>query len=283
MTSADGTRIAVHEYGDAAAPVLICVHGYPDNAGLWEAVATELADKFHVVAYDVRGAGESDQPRGRAAYRVERLQEDFVAVLTAVSPDRPVHLLAHDWGSIQSWAFVTSDDLRGRIASYVSISGPPLQRTGYFVRERLRRRQGELVRQLLRSWYIFYFQLPWLPERGWRKGWAHRVFDPVQLRAGGTLPPPGARSTADYVNGLQLYRANFGRSALPEARQTDVPVLVIAPLGDAFVTVPLQTEVGRWASDLRVEVVGGDHWLPRNHPGLVARLTREQTRRVAGW
>lgn len=283
VTSADGTRIAVHEYGDPGAPVLICIHGYPDNAGLWQAVAADLAEDFRVVAYDVRGAGESDQPRGRAAYRIERLQEDFVAVLAAVSPHRPVHLLAHDWGSIQSWAFVTSDELHGRIASYVSISGPPLQRAGDFVRERLRRRRGELVRQLLRSWYIFYFQLPWLPERGWRKGWAHRVFDRAQVRAGGTLPPPGARSTADYVNGLQLYRANLGRRrAVPRSRRTEIPVLVIAPLGDVFVTVPLQTEVGRWARDLRVEVVRGDHWLPRNDPGLVARLTREQTRRVAG-
>src|SRR5882757_7565308 len=136
VASADGTRIAVYQYGDPAAPVLICVHGYPDNARLWEPVAERLAAEFHVITYDVRGAGESDHPSGRSAYRLDRLEEDFTAVLDAVSPDQPVQLLAHDWGSIQSWHFVTSERLRGRIASYVSISGPSLDHAGYFLRRR---------------------------------------------------------------------------------------------------------------------------------------------------
>lgn len=133
VTSADGTRIALYEYGEPGAPVLLCVHGYPDNATLWDPVATRLADQFHVSTYDVRGAGESDHPRGRAAYKLERLEEDFTAVLDAVAPDQPVQLLAHDWGSIQSWHFATSDRLRGRIASFVSISGPCLDHAGYFL------------------------------------------------------------------------------------------------------------------------------------------------------
>src|SRR4051812_22874975 len=116
VTSADGTRIAVYEYGEPTAPVLIAVHGYPDNATLWEPVATRLAEHFRVVTNDVRGAGESDEPRQRAAYGLERLEEDFTAVLDEVSPERPVQLLAHDWGSIQSWHFVTSERLTGRIA-----------------------------------------------------------------------------------------------------------------------------------------------------------------------
>ena len=282
VTSADGTRIAVYSAGDPAAPVLICVHGYPDNATLWEPVARRLADHFHVITYDVRGAGESEHPRGRSAYKLERLEEDFTAVLDAVSPDQPVQLLAHDWGSIQSWHFVTSERLRGRITSYVSISGPSLDHAGYFLRSR--RRPGELVRQLVHSWYVFYFQLPWLPERGWRKGWAHRVFGRLEASAGGTAPVPGERSLPDFVNGLNLYRANVvPRLLRPEPRRTDVPVLAVSPDGDAFVTTPLQTDIARWAPNLSVQVIRGGHWLPRNDPGLVARLTLEHTRRVAGW
>jgi pimeloyl-ACP methyl ester carboxylesterase len=282
VTSADGTRIALYRYGDPAAPVLIAVHGYPDNAVLWEPVAHRLAEEFHVITYDVRGAGESDHPRGRSAYKLERLEEDFTAVLDAVSPDQPVQLLAHDWGSIQSWHFVTSDRLRGRIASYVSISGPSLDHAGYFLRSR--RRPTELVRQLLHSWYVFYFHLPWLPEHGWRKGWANRIFGRLESSAGGTAPAPGERSLPDFVNGLNLYRANVLPHLLrPEQRRTDVPVLAVSPDGDAFVTTPLQTDIARWAPNLSVQVIRGGHWLPRNDPGLVARLTLEHTRRVAGW
>jgi len=177
-TSSDGTRLAVYTYGDSGAPVLVCVHGYPDNATLWEPVAELLADDFQVVTYDVRGAGHSDHPSSTKAYTLDRLQEDFRAVIDQVSPDQPVHVLAHDWGSIQSWHFVTDPaptagvSLQDRIASFVSISGPSLDHAGYFIR----RRNRATVKQLLHSWYIFYFHLPWLPERGWRKGWAHRAF-----------------------------------------------------------------------------------------------------------
>ncbi|WBQ02051.1 alpha/beta fold hydrolase [Kribbella sp. CA-293567] len=282
MTSADGTRIAVHEYGEPTAPVLVCVHGYPDNAGLWRDVASRLAEHFRVVAYDVRGAGQSDQPRQRSAYELDRLEEDFTAVLDAVAPDQPVQLLAHDWGSIQAWHFVTSERLAGRIASFVSISGPSLDHAGHFFRRRGLSPAG--LKQLAHSWYVFYFQLPWLPERGWRKGWAHRVFGRLERSAGGSSPDPSERSLADYVNGLQLYRANvLPRLLRPRERRTGVPVLAVSPDGDAFVTTPLQTDVGRWAPNLSVQVVRGGHWLPRNNPGLVARLTLEHTRRVAGW
>jgi pimeloyl-ACP methyl ester carboxylesterase len=203
-------------------------------------------------------------------------------VIDAVAPDQPIQLLAHDWGSIQSWHFVTSERLAGRIASFVSISGPSLDHAGYFLRTWWR--SPAALKQLAHSWYIFYFQLPWLPERGWRKGWAHRAFGKLERSAGGTSPDAGERSLADYVNGLNLYRANVVPRLLhPQERRTVVPVLAVSPDRDAFVTTPLQTDVARWAPNLSVQVVRGGHWLPRNDPGVVARLVLEHTRRVAGW
>jgi pimeloyl-ACP methyl ester carboxylesterase len=168
-------------------------------------------------------------------------------------------------GFDQSWHFVTSARLRGRIASFVSISGPSLDHAGFFLRSR--RPARELIAQLLHSWYIFYFQLPRLPERGWRKGWAHRVFSRLEASAGGTAAEPGGRSLPDFVNGLELYRANVvPRLLRPEQRRTDVPVLAVSPEGDAFVTTPLQTDVARWAPNLSTQVVRGGHWLPGTIP-----------------
>lgn len=267
VVSDDGTRIAVHEYGNPAAPVLLCVHGYPDSARMWEPVAAELAGRFRVVAYDVRGAGESDHPDGRAAYRLERLEQDFVAVLDAVSPGAPVHLLAHDWGSIQSWHFVTGERSRGRIASYVSISGPCLDHVALHARTAPRR---VALRQVLHSWYVFAFQLPWLPEAGWRRGWWTGLFRRLQGDDSGTS---GGQAVADKVSGVQLYRANvLPRLLRPESRHTGVPVLVVAPASDPFVLPSVQAAASRWATDVRVEVVEGGHWLPRSEPSLVARL-----------
>lgn len=266
--SADGTNLAVYERGTAATTI-VCVHGYPDDHTVWDGVVNELAGAYRVVTYDVRGAGDSDVPRDRAAYRLDRLEDDLLAVLDAVSPDAPVHLLAHDWGSIQAWHAVTGSRLNGRVASYTSISGPCLDHAGLWLRGQLRpspRHLGRLAKQLLFSSYIAFFQVPRLPELAWRSGAVTAL-----LRALQPGEPPKAR-IADGVHGLELYRANMmPRFRRPAVRTTEVPVQVIAPAGDPFVGTPVQTEIADWVPDLRVHRTAGGHWLPRTDPAAVAR------------
>ncbi|GAA2885174.1 SDR family oxidoreductase [Pseudonocardia halophobica] len=258
----DGLDLAVHVTGPEGAPVVVAVHGYPDDHTVWDGVVPLLADTFRVVTYDVRGAGASQAPADREGYRVERLAADLVAVLDAVAPDRPVHLLAHDWGSIQGWHAVTDPALRTRFASYTSISGPSLAHIGAFGRSaRLRDR----LRQLRRSWYVGFFRLPVLPELAWRSGLAGGL---VARREG--IPRPAAR---DAVRGLELYRANLGRGG--GERRTEVPVQVLAPSGDRYVTEALQASAERFADDFRFRRVAGGHWLPRSRPEVVARCVRE--------
>src|SRR6218665_2368651 len=108
-------RLAVKQWGDPRRPTIVLVHGYPDNSAVWHPVAELLARDFHVVAYDVRGAGQSDRPGRIRDYKIEKLKEDLVAVIDHVAPGRPVHLVAHDWGSIQSWEAVTEPALQERI------------------------------------------------------------------------------------------------------------------------------------------------------------------------
>src|SRR5690242_17337653 len=135
VTSTDGTRLALHEYGNPSGPTVVAVHGYPDNHHVWDGVAAALAG-YRVVAYDVRGAGDSDKPRGRRAYRQEQLTADLLTVLDEVSPDEPVHLLAHDWGSMQSWDAVSNPAHAARFASFTSISGPSLPYAARWLRGR---------------------------------------------------------------------------------------------------------------------------------------------------
>src|SRR3954449_2748026 len=111
-------RLAVEEQGPPHAPTVLLVHGYPDTHRVWDEVADALSGPFHVVRYDVRGAGASSAPRGRKAYRLEHLKDDLLAVADAVSPDAPVHLVGHDWGSIQSWEAVTEPGAEKRFASF---------------------------------------------------------------------------------------------------------------------------------------------------------------------
>ena len=268
VRGANGVGISVRTFGDPSFPTLVCVHGYPDDSALWDGVAAELRDRFHVVAYDVRGAGASDKPRRRTAYRLDVLEQDFAAVLDAVSPSRPVHLLAHDWGSMQSWHLVTGSRLAGRIASFTSISGPCLDHVGYRFRARPR---GPVVAQLLKSWYMTLFQLPLLPEL-----FIHTLGRLALTGLRRTTPRstlPSSVSIADYLHGIQLYRANLVPHLLrPQPRHTTIPVQVIAPTADIFVAPGLQHDIREWAPNLTTHTVQGGHWLPRTHAPEIAAL-----------
>lgn len=274
VRSADGTRIAVFEAGKADGPVLVAVHGYPDNHTVWDPVAAELADRYRVITYDVRGAGASDKPTGRAAYRMDRLTEDFAAVIDAVSPNAPVHLLAHDWGSIQSWAPVTDSRFADRIASYTSISGPSLDYVGAWMRDRSH--PGASIRQALKSWYIAMFQIPWLPERLVQLPTVEAGIARAELKgtAESALVNPVVRSAADKVNGIQLYRANMApRLARPRPARTAIPVQVLAPRTDPYVSVRLAAETPvPYVDNLTVLELDGSHWIVAEKPGLVADL-----------
>ena len=138
----------------AGRPTVVLVHGFPDNSAVWDGVADLLAERFHVVRYDVRGTGGSGAPDGRDGYRLDQLAADLVAVVQAVSPGRPVHLVAHDWGSLQGWHAVTEPDYAPLFASYTSISGPCVDHIDAWTRRQIRRlRFGSVLRQLLHSWY----------------------------------------------------------------------------------------------------------------------------------
>jgi pimeloyl-ACP methyl ester carboxylesterase len=267
VTATDGVRLAVYEAGDPHAPTVVAIHGYPDNASVWNGVV-ELMRDLHVVSYDVRGAGQSGVPGGRTGYRLDQLEADFTSVIDAVSPDRPVHVLAHDWGSIQGWHCVTSDRLQGRIASYTSISGPGLDQAARWMRSKLRpsrRDLSSLLRQLGHSYYLLLFQVPGLAELGWRTGLLDRVL--------GQRSSTGGRTLADKIRGLELYRANR-RPHRPHSAviRTDIPVQVLAPSADPFVGQPLQTEAPvPYASDLRIVSVAGGHWFMHRQPEVVAQ------------
>lgn len=273
-----GVRLAVYTMGDAANPPLLLVHGYPDDHSVWNAVATVLAQDFFVIRHDVRGAGASDTPAETAAYRLEVLATDMKAVIDAVSPGRPVHLVAHDWGSIQSWEAVTDRRLRSRIASFTSISGPCLDHMGFWVRSRLRapllQHLPQLLGQLLRSWYVMLFHLPGT-GLAWRLGVA-RLWPWLLQRTENVQVPARVHQARDGSAGVRLYRANFLRRLLwPGERTTDVPVQLIIPERDLFVSPHLYDDLQRWVPRLWVHRMAAGHWLPLAQPLLLAERVRD--------
>ncbi|NUR07796.1 MAG: alpha/beta fold hydrolase [Nocardioidaceae bacterium] len=270
-------EVREHSPAGPGRPTVVLVHGYPDQQDTWAALIDRLPlDSWHVVTYDVRGAGRSDAPAGRDGYRTQRLVDDLVAVLDAVLPDgERVHLLGHDWGSAQLWdALAVEPDhpgLRGRIATYTSVSGFSLDHAGWLLAHRQGRR-GAVVRQLLKSWYVGYFCLPVLPALTWRLG--HRTIARVLTQREG-LPAdhwgPGLRRNA--VNGLELYRANILRRVRrPRRLRTDVPVLVVYAERDGYISPLTLEDLDVPCADVRVERLDAGHWCIVTHPDEVAAL-----------
>jgi pimeloyl-ACP methyl ester carboxylesterase len=228
VTGADGVRLCVAEYGTAdpanGRPTVVLLHGYPDSKEVWSGVAGLLADRFHVVLYDVRGHGASGVPEPlKGGFTLEKLTEDFLAVADAVSPDRPVHLVGHDWGSVQGWEFATVAATEGRLASFTSVSGPCLDHSGHWLRDRVRRptprRAAQLLGQGAKSWYVYALRTPVLPELAWRgplgKHWPTMLARAEKLAADGY---PTASLPEDAAHGVWLYRDNVRRRLRSRAR-----------------------------------------------------------------
>ncbi|MFD8687945.1 SDR family oxidoreductase [Streptomyces sp. NPDC059651] len=276
--STGGIDLCVVELGEATRPTIVLVHGYPDSKEVWTQVARQLAEQWHVVLYDVRGHGRSTAPVPlRGGFTLEKLTDDFLAVVDAVSPDRPVHVVGHDWGSVQAWEFATVSRTEGRIASFTSMSGPSLDHFGHWIKQRMSRptprRVGQLLGQGAKSWYVYMLHTPVLPELAWRgplgKRWP-RILERLEK------VPPGDYPTAslpdDAAHGAWLYRDNV-RSRLRRPRAdafAHVPVQLITPTGDIFLSEQLYAELDAWVPRLTRRSLPAKHWVPRTRPDQLA-------------
>ncbi|MDN5938741.1 MAG: SDR family oxidoreductase [Salinisphaera sp.] len=277
--NANGVKLCLRDWHRDAETTVVLVHGYPDSSRVWDKTAALLAAHYHVVVYDVRGAGESDAPKRTKAYTLEHLTADFRAVIDAVSPHRPIHLVAHDWGSIQCWEVVTDPDMQHRIASYTSISGPCLDHAGYWIAQRLKSGKpdqiGKVVTQFLHSWYVGAFHLPVLAPALWKSG-LDRLWPGLLARLEGVASfEPSATQRGDGAAGVKLYRANFStRLRAPQEKRTQVPVQLIVPTKDPFVSPELFEDLQQWAPRLWRFDVNAGHWLQVSRPQLVAGHVR---------
>ncbi|WP_313896727.1 SDR family oxidoreductase [Streptomyces sp. GC420] len=278
MRSGD-VELCVAELGERGRPTVVLVHGYPDSKEVWSLVAARLADRFHVVLYDVRGHGGSTAPEPlRGGFTLDRLTDDFLAVADAVSPRRPVHLVGHDWGSVQSWEFVTVGRTKGRIASFTSLSGPSLDHFGHWLRKRrdrpTPRHAAQLLGQGAKSWYVYAFHTPLLPELAWRgpvgRHWPQILRRLEKVPPGGGYPAPTLGE--DAAHGVWLYRDNV-RARLRAPREdayAHAPVQLITPTRDTYLSERLYDDLDRWVPRLVRRSLPAGHWVPRTHPDRLA-------------
>lgn len=287
--SSSGAELWVGERGDAAAPTVVLVHGFPDTHRVWDEVSELLAERFHVVAYDVRGMGSSTAPDAKNGFTLGQLALDLEAVLDAVSPARPAHLVGHDWGAFQCWEALAGERRHSRIASFTAVAGPRIDDVRAWALRRLRHPSpaslGRLAGQARRSWYVAAAQLPRLPElalrRGFERAWpaALRRLERVEPRPG----HPAPTLSSDALTGLALYRTNMRRLRRDgEPVPAEVPVQLIVPTRDRYISPALYADAERWAAQLWRRDIRAGHWVQRSHPHAVARHVAELVEHAEG-
>jgi NAD(P)-dependent dehydrogenase (short-subunit alcohol dehydrogenase family)/pimeloyl-ACP methyl ester carboxylesterase len=283
VESADGVRIAVYEEGNPDGPTVVLVHGFPDSHVLWDGVVPLLADRCRVIRYDNRGVGMSSVPKSVAAYGMERFADDFAAVTGELSPGGPVHVLAHDWGSVGIWEYLTRPGAGDRVASFTSVSGPSQDQLVDYIFGGLRRpwRPRTFARALSQGLRLTYMVLLSVP-----------VLAPLVLRL--TLSMPAIRRNmvgnvpvdrihhsdklaTDAAHSVKTYPANYFRSF---ARKRpipfiDVPVQLIVNTEDPYVRPYGFEETARWVPRLWRRDIKAGHFSPMSHPQVMAAAVHD--------
>jgi pimeloyl-ACP methyl ester carboxylesterase len=250
----------------------LALHGFPEFWFSWHHQIPVLAAAgFRVLAPDLRGYNESGRPRGVRNYRIRVLVEDVAGLIAHAGASRAV-VVGHDWGGGLAWATaLRRPDLVERL---IVLNAP---HPAAF------RRELKTPGQLLRSWYMFFFQLPWLPERLLRAGdyrLIERSLRREPVRAGAfsdedirrykqALAQPGAATAA-----INYYRALFRHAgdlmaATPPIR---VPTLLIWGRHDRYLGVRLTEGLERWVPGIRVERLEASHWVQNDASEEVNRL-----------
>jgi pimeloyl-ACP methyl ester carboxylesterase len=144
----------VREAGPRDGELVVLLHGFPQFSDSWDALVPLLASQgYHTLAMDQRGYSVGAHPKGRWAYRISELVADVVALIDARG-GKPVHVVGHDWGAAVAWALTAERPDKVRSLTALSVPHP-----GGFVKAMATSAQG------LKSWYMYLFQLPWLPEQ----------------------------------------------------------------------------------------------------------------------
>ena len=283
VDSADGARIAVYEEGNPAGPTVVLVHGFPDSHVLWDGVVPQLAERFRIIRYDNRGVGLSSVPKPVSAYTMDRFADDFAAVTGELSPGGPVHVLAHDWGSVGIWQYLKRPGASDRVATFTSVSGPSQDQLVDYIFSGLRqpwrpRRFARSISQALRFTYMLLFSVP--------------VLAPLFLRL--TMSVPALRRNAvdnipaeqihhspnlarDAARSVKTYPANYFRSFAKRERPSivDVPVQLIVNTRDKYVRPYGYDEAARWVPRLWRRDIRAGHFSPMSHPRVLAAAVHE--------
>jgi epoxide hydrolase 4 len=271
----NGIALHVVLAGPASGKPLLFLHGFPEFWFAWRhQIDHFVSSGYRVIIPDQRGYNLSDKPAGIPSYSVDLLAKDVLGVLDAVTDSR-AFVVGHDWGAVVSWYLAARYSERISRAAMLSAPHPRI-----FIENFIRN-----PAQLRRSWYLLFFQLPWLPERILRRrDWT------LLVRVLRNTSTPGVFSDRD----LEQYKKswarkdaltamlNWYRAALlrpskfafdSKVSRVKVPALIILGKNDQFMDEAMARESLLYCDDGHLEMFEtATHWVQHEEPAQVNTL-----------
>ena len=264
--------------GPQGGPVVVLLHGFPEFWYGWHRQVEPLAAAgFRVIVPDQRGYNQSSKPRGVHRYALRELSSDVMTIADQLGHAK-IFLAGHDWGAAVAWSVALSYPERIARLAILNVPHPSVMRR-YLMSNR---------RQLRRSWYMFFFQLPFLPEA---------LFSANNFRMGASAMEQSSRvgtftsedfaqyraawSQAGAVTAMiHWYRAAFRFRAHSVDRTVRVPTRILWGERDRFLLFEMAEASLRYCSDGEViSFPEASHWLQHEEPARVSELLIEFFRR----
>ena len=280
LTLKSGLHMRVARAGRG--PLIIFMHGFPECWYSWRHQLRALSDSFDCVAPEMRGYGETDAPVGVANYTLDKLVNDAADLIAGLGHERAV-VIGHDWGGAVAWATAM---MRPNVVERLIVMNCPHP-------ERMSAALRRNPRQMLRSWYMLFFQIPRIPEWIFRR----RNFDALAraLRDGTIQKNVFSESDLDYFRAafrnpysltaaINYYRANLrtGFMARPGAntwidRKISAPTLLIWGEQDFALGKELTYEMEKlFTGPFEIKYIpDSGHWVQQEKPDLVNQYLRD--------
>ncbi|MDZ4764189.1 MAG: alpha/beta hydrolase [Chloroflexota bacterium] len=268
----NGIQLHVAQAGDPANELVILLHGFPEFWYGWRGQIDALVEAgYYVWCPDQRGYNLSDKPAGVAAYQIDALAADIVGLIDAAGREK-VYLVGHDWGAAVAWHIAIHYPDRLKKLAILNVPHPQ-------VMTQTLRTNPE---QILKSWYMGFFQTPLLPEGMFLMGDAN-----IAAASLFATSRPGTFTDADIPEYIKAWKQRGAATAMinwyralvrhqPDMRgdqRVRVPTLIIWGVEDRFLSASM-TEPSRAMCDdgQLVLIDGASHWVQHEEAARVNAL-----------
>ena len=266
--------IKLHYVTQGEGPLILFLHGFPEFWYSWRRQIPEFAQDHKAVAVDLRGYNDSDKPESPSAYVMAEFVRDVKGVIEGLGYQRCV-LVGHDWGGAIAWSFAYAHPEMLEKLVILNLPHPAKFAAGLTTPQ-----------QLLRSWYIFFFQIPVLPElliqlddyQVLEQAFRKMAIDPSVFTNADIEAYKNAFAKRGAVTAALNYYRNVFESGLtkPDWGVLDVPTLMIWGENDTALGKELTYGTEQYVRDFRIKYIPNcSHWVQQERPELVNQYIRE--------